>query len=320
MTAATHDPIDAVITWVDGTAAAHQRSRAGFLAAAGPGLHENAVNPHRWDQSDEIHFCLKSLHRFAPWLRRIWIVVQDAGPDLSAHPSALRGKVQMVRHQDIFGPFLDALPTFNSLAIETMIWRIDGLADRFVYFNDDVFLCAPIAPDDLFCGPDPVLRGRWVDYAGLEGDPSAQADPALFNHFMQINAARLAGFASDHLFAAAHVAHPMCRPVMADLFALHPDAFAQNARHRFRDLGQFLPQGLHNHACLAAGRGVIQDADDHLHIHSGQGADQPVAQTRARLDRAEDPGVKFLCINDLPQLRKLIPDVTTWLDRLVTRG
>jgi Stealth protein CR2, conserved region 2 len=42
------------------------------------------------------------------------------------------------------------LPTFNSRAIESMLWRIDGLADRFVYFNDDMMLTARWSPRTSF--------------------------------------------------------------------------------------------------------------------------------------------------------------------------
>jgi len=44
----------------------------------------------------------------------------------------------------------EQLPTFNSLAIETMLWRIEGLADRFLYFNDDMMPVGPVKPADFF--------------------------------------------------------------------------------------------------------------------------------------------------------------------------
>jgi len=36
------------------------------------------------------------------------------------------------------------------LAIETMLWRIEGLADRFLYFKDDMMLVGPVKPADFF--------------------------------------------------------------------------------------------------------------------------------------------------------------------------
>jgi hypothetical protein len=44
----------------------------------------------------------------------------------------------LVDHREIIDA--DYLPTFNSHAIEACLHRIPGLAEHFVYFNDDVFL------------------------------------------------------------------------------------------------------------------------------------------------------------------------------------
>jgi hypothetical protein len=314
--------IDAVITWVDGTAPEHLARRLSYMGAAGGDLHENAVNPHRWASADEIYYCLQSIGRFAPWVRRIWIVVEQEGPDLSQLADVIGDKISIVRHAEIFAGFEAALPTFNSLAIETLLWRIDGLAERFLYFNDDVFLTAPLEPQDVFAAEGPVLRGAWSDDRALMSWAGARSDPALFNYFMQVNAAELAGFGAGHYFRAAHVVHPMQRSVMARLFAQHGAAFARNVGPRFRDLDQFLPQGLHNHACLAAQAAVISGAPDHVHIHSGQGVDAARVQM-ARIAGAEvgaeeaEVEVKMLCINDLPQLEQSLPDIRDWLDRVI---
>lgn len=310
-------PIDAVITWVDGNTPSHRRSRAQYMAKASAPLHENAVNPHRWGSNDEILYCIQSIANFAPWTRTIWIVVDSEVPDLSALSADVCSKIKYVYHRDIFGEFQSALPTFNSLAIESLIWRIEGLSERFLYFNDDVFLTAPLTPSDVFEGFKPVLRGRWADFSDLAANTAMQSDPAKFNYFMQINAASMIGFDAARLFRCAHVVHPLRRTVMAQLFNEHTRAFVSNIGCRFRDLSQFLPQGLHNHACIAAGSAVISSAEDHLHIKSGQGASCPPSDTWALLQRAKDPGIKFLCANDWPQLEALLPEARPWLSNVI---
>lgn len=310
-------PIDAVITWVDGNSDRHRHERRKYQAQETAQLHANAINPHRWLASDEIRFCLQSINNHAPWLRYVWIVVDCETPDLSDLPDALRAKIRIAYHHDIFSPFADALPTFNSLAIESLLWRIDGLSERFLYFNDDVFLTAPLQPSDVFDGDRPVLRGRWADFSALANQPEQQKDPALFHHVMQINAARLAGFDAGHLFAAAHVVHPLRRTVMARLFDDHRPAFLANIHHRFRDLSQFLPQGLHNHTCIAAKQARLQTHVDHCHIKSGQGQGTNLPETRVALRRALRPDIKFLCVNDLPQLERGVPEARQWLHRAI---
>jgi Stealth protein CR2, conserved region 2/Stealth protein CR1, conserved region 1 len=310
--------IDAVITWVNGADPLHKFKRESYLAPASSVLHENGINPHRWACNDELGYCLRSIGNNAPWIRRIWIVTDDQSPDLSGIGFDLLSKIELVDHRVLFDGYAGALPTFNSLAIESMIWRIPGLSERFMYFNDDVFLTAPLQPDDVFRGAVPVLRGKWVDYSALAANPAQQSDPALFNHYTQINAAAMEQFGAAQLFASAHVVHPMCRSVFAQLFEDHEAAFIENIRHRFRDVGQFLPQGLHNHACIKAGACVVQTADDHLHLRTGALMDYSLEDVRSYLRRALLPEMKFLCVNDICQVEAAIPDARDWIERAIS--
>lgn len=290
------------------------------MAQNGNPVNENARNPHRWESSDEIYYCLKSIHTHAPWVRYIWIVVESDAPDLTPLPASLRAKVRIALHSEIFCDHTQVLPTFNSLAIESVMWRIEELSERFLYFNDDVFLTSALVPDDMFCGDHPVLRGTWRDYAVLAGDMAAQSDPALFNHFMQINAAALCGVDPAQVFAAAHVVHPVRRSVMADLFVIYQAEFQANIAHRFRDIGQFLPQGIHNHICIARGEAVMTGEVDHLHIKSGQGAGGAPQDVRRLLQKDALAQIKFLCVNDLPQLEALLPDARVLINAAVGGG
>ena len=314
------EPIDAVITWVDGTCDAHRARRAQFMEQTDTTLNENARNPHRWESSDEIYFCLQSIHNNAPWLRYIWIVVEQDGPDLGPLPEVLQSKVRIAAHAEIFRGYEDVLPTFNSLAIESVMWRIEGLSERFLYFNDDVFLTTRIEPADMFQGDRPVLRGTWRDYAALADDAQARDDPALFNHFMQLNAAALCGVDAGRVFAAAHVVHPFRRSVMAHLFDVHCESLEANIAHRFRDISQFLPQGAHNHHCIATEQAVIAQEVDHLHIKSGQGNGEAPHSVRSLLQPEALAGIRFLCVNDLPQLEKLVPDARALINAAIGGG
>lgn len=311
------EPIDAVITWVNGSSESHRSERHKHMAKARLPLHENAINPHRWACNNEILYCLQSIHNYAPWTRKIWIVADGDTPDLSRLSDDLRTKVRFVLHRDIFKEFNAMLPTFNSLAIESLIWRIDGLSECFMYFNDDVFLTAPLKPDDVFKGFSPVLRGKWVDYSDTLRSPIMRRDPSKFNHYMQLNAANLMGFDVNMLFSSAHVVHPLRRSVMARLFVQHRQAFIDNIGHRFRDLSQFLPQGLHNHACILAQDAVIHTTDDHRHIRSGEGLGRSLSETMSLLHSATSPEIKFLCVNDLPKLEKVISGAREWLDQAI---
>ena len=307
--------IDAVITWVDGDDPAHRAKRQRHQPQAA--RNANATNPHRWACNDELGYCLRSIANHAPWIGRIWIITDAQVPDLSGLPADLVARVRIVDHLTLFAGHEAALPTFNSLAIETLLWRVPRLAEHFVYFNDDVFLTGPLAPGDLFRDGLPVLRGAWVDQSEIAADPASRDDPALLNALTQINAAALAGFTADRLFRAAHVVHPLRRSVLARLYDQHRAAFVANLGHRFRCVSQFLPQGLHNHACIAAGTAVLHTGEDHLHLRTGAVLDYPLPQVRAYLARACQPQFKFLCINDLSQVEAAIPDTRAWIERAI---
>ena len=312
----TH-PIDAVITWVDGDDPAHKAKRLAFLAPAPEPLHENGINPHRWACNDELIYCLGSLENNAPWIGTIYIVTDAQTPDLTALSTSLRTKIKIIDHREIFAGYEHVLPTFNSLAIESVLWRIEGLSEHFVYFNDDVFLTAPLTPKDVFRDQYPVLRGKWVDLSTLGAASDDLTDPTLFHDFMQRNAACLVGFDPNHIFASAHVAFPMRRSVFAELFVRYPDAFVANLSHRFRDVNQFQPQGLHNAACLHAGTCVIETAADYLHLRTGAVEDYPLDEVRNYLRKALAPEVKFLCVNDLRQVEAAIPDARNWIEAAI---
>ena len=314
-----HDPIDAVITWVDGLDPAHLQKRQIFMGSAPHLFHENATNPHRWACNGEIYLCLTSLEHNAPWLRKIWIIVDEQSPDLSRLSAALRAKVHLVDHSDIFANHGAALPTFNSLAIETFMWNIKDISDRFIYFNDDVFLTAPCQKSDFFSPSGPILRGAWADFGALQNDPIQMADPTKFNHYMQLNAADLCGVPAQRLFRAAHVAHPCLRRTMVHLHSRFEAAFRDNARYQMRDIRQFSPQSLHNHACILQKTGTLHPVKDHYHIYSGQGVGASDGTIPALLQTIKDtPDLKMLCVNDLPQLEALYPDIRSLLAQAVT--
>ena len=312
-----HDAIDAVITWVDGADPSHKAKRLSHLAPARAHLHENGINPHRWACRDELTYCLRAIENNAPWTGTIYIVTDAQKPDLRNLSAWLRDKIKIVDHREIFAGFEHVLPTFNSLAIESMLWRINGLAEHFIYFNDDVFLTGSLEPIDVFRGQHPVLRGKWVDHSALGNTASDLVDPTLFHDFMQVNAGRLAGFDAAHIFASAHVVHPMKVSVFAQLFARHHGAFMDNIAHKFRDVSQFQPQSLHNGACIESQNFALAPAIDYLHLRTGAFEDYSLNAVRAYLRRALSSEIKFLCINDLQQVEAAIPDARAWIEAAI---
>ena len=80
----------------------------------------------------------------------------------------------VVDHTEIFGPG-DALPTFNSHAIESRLHHIDGLAEHYLYLNDDVFFGRRVTPDQFF---SPSGQSKFFP----RGSASRPVTPGPANH------------------------------------------------------------------------------------------------------------------------------------------
>ena len=104
------------------------------------------VAENRFFDNDELKYSMRSLEKYAPWIRNVYLVTNGQVPSWLnlTHP-----KVKLVTHADIFLN-KSHLPTFSSPAIESHLHRIKGLSKRFIYFNDDVLLGKKIYPDEFF--------------------------------------------------------------------------------------------------------------------------------------------------------------------------
>mmetsp|Transcript_26095 Transcript_26095/g.65591 ORF Transcript_26095/g.65591 Transcript_26095/m.65591 type:complete len:1122 (+) Transcript_26095:89-3454(+) len=109
---------------------------------------EDVTSMSRFHDNEELRYSMRSLFKYAPWVRKVYLVTNGQVPywlDLSYE------RVSVVTHEEIFTN-LSHLPTFSSPAIEVHLHRIPGLADRFIYLNDDVMFGRDVWPDDFITG------------------------------------------------------------------------------------------------------------------------------------------------------------------------
>lgn len=249
--------IDIVIPWVDGNDPDHRTRRYAAMGGETALMADDTGGDTRFANMGELRWTLASINRFMPWVRKIYIVTDHQRPeaelawvsDRIADPIA----VEIVDHTTVFRGYEDLIPVFNCNSIETMIWRIPGLADHYIYFNDDTFAMAPMSPADWFDGESLVVHGhrmsrRWgamlqrlrqlIHGAGAQG----------FKTPMLMAAATLE---SDHFIYHYHCPLPQSRVLLERFYQLHPELLRQNASYKFRDPHQYNPQTL---CCLLAER------------------------------------------------------------------
>ena len=127
---------DVVYTWVDGNDPAWKSLFRAYCDSRDQSESQEGLGATRFQQHDELRYSLRSIEAYAPWVSRIYLVTNGQVPNwLDTH----NDRLVLVNHDEIFTNKSD-LPTCNSYAIEFNLHRIRGLSDRFVYFNDDMFL------------------------------------------------------------------------------------------------------------------------------------------------------------------------------------
>jgi len=272
-------PIDVVYTWVDGDDPQWNAARA---AREGADSQREAAGQARFRSRDELRYSLRSLHLFAPWVRHIHLVTAGQRPTwLADHP-----RITLVDHHDILPA--GALPTFNSQAIETALHKIPGLAEHFVYLNDDVFLGRPTRPE-LFFAPGGAAAAYVGDAPiGLSGSsvkPFLQA--ALNNRALLEDAF---GVATTQVMA--HSPHPHRVSVLSEIEARFADALSRTAHAPFRsEIDVSLLSNLAQHYGLLTGTAFAATAK-HAFV------DLSNARVERQLKQLRDRDHDFFCVGD----------------------
>src|SRR5690554_4427002 len=137
------EKIDFVIPWVDGSDPKWQKVRNQF--------DDNNFIVSQYRDWDILKYWFRGVEKFAPWVNKIFFVTWGHVPEFLnlEHP-----KLVIVRHEDYIPK--EYLPTFSANVIETNLHRIEGLSDKFVYFNDDVFITKKVTKEDFFKNGLPV--------------------------------------------------------------------------------------------------------------------------------------------------------------------
>lgn len=144
--------IDLVYLWVDGSDPEWQAKRNAFLGNAEESSELNCKG--RYVDNDELKYSLRSVEKYAPWIRKIFIVTDNQTPGWL---DTNNPKVQVVDHREILPQ--ESLPCFDSFAIESCLYKIPGLSECFIYANDDMFINRPVSPNTFFAADGlPIIR------------------------------------------------------------------------------------------------------------------------------------------------------------------
>jgi len=246
--------IDIVLLWVEGSDPLWREERSRYV-----GKRDDASEV-RFRDWGTLRYLFRGIECFAPWIHMIHFVTWGHVPRWLRidHP-----RLHIVRHEEYIDPKF--LPLFNANALEVNLHKIEGLAEKFIYFNDDLFFSAPTEPDRFF------LDGKPRDSFVANALSSSQGvghfvlnDLEIINrHFdkWKISRSRLfhcfnVRYGMGNLrtmallpwrrftgFVDYHLPQPFCKSTFDELWNLEREALERTGASRFRscdDLNQYL--------------------------------------------------------------------------------
>lgn len=280
-------PVDAVYTWVDGDDPAMAAKRRAHQELSDNVIAPRETGASRYTSHDELKYALRSLEMYAGFVRRVYLVTDSQIPAwLDADAEGLT----VIDHRDILPA--DALPVFNSHAIESRLHHIPGLSEHYLYFNDDVFINRPVGPGHFFHGngiariPLSPLKLGVGDPHPLEPAPNSAGKNA------REVIRRFHGRQITH--KSLHTPHPQLLSVMREMESLGIEELERTTYSRFRATSDVAPAStLHHHWAMATGRAVPAD----YRFRYVQLGTPDMRRRLARLTAGED--VDFFCLNDV---------------------
>lgn len=139
--------IDVVITWVDGNDAKWRQKKQ--LAIDDNTKTEIDARECRYRDWGTLKYILRGIEKNMPWINNIFLITDSQRPNWLKETK----KLIVIDHKDFIPK--KYLPTFNSNTIELNLYRIQNLSEKFILFNDDMFVISPIKETEFFQGEKP---------------------------------------------------------------------------------------------------------------------------------------------------------------------
>ena len=291
------EKIDAVITWVDG-------SEPNYKLKLEENLKNKKIINRQYTQANEIDFCVASIIKFAPFIRKIFIVTDKQKPKFSRirHMVSLE-KIEIIDHEEIFRDNLDCMPSFNIRSIDALLFKIKNLSDKFIYFNDDMFLIKETTKEDWFKDNKAVLTGSWAKtYNKQLIKTISHKIKNLLNirpsfNAAQSKAANIVGF-HNRYFKSFHCGRPQIKSVIKDFYDKNPQRLTNQIRYKFRDGRQYMPYSLCWHLLIKENLYVESSTNKLVEINKSRNLSaKKLEKILKSIDSKAE--VKFLNIQDL---------------------
>ncbi len=253
--------IDFVIPWVDGNDPEWIKEFNKWSPATKKNID---LRSERYRDYGLLRYWFRGVETFTPWVNKIHFITCGQKPDWLNIDNP---KLNWVKHSDYIPS--EYLPVFSSHPIELFINKIPGLSEKFVYFNDDLFITSPLKESYFFKNGLPCDSGSFT-VLGL-GKNRCRTPHIQLNNMIEINKhftkkaviknAPLKWFnpliGKDFVknivnqpyntiasISIRHFAHPYLKTTFDDVWENCSDAIEKTVNHKFRneleDVNQWL--------------------------------------------------------------------------------
>lgn len=242
--------IDIVIPWVDGSDPEWQEAFKKYVALETGRDNNTEIRYRDWDN---MQYLFRGIEKFAPWVRKVHLITTGQKPKWLNMDAP---KLNFVRHEDFIPK--EFLPTFSVRPIELNLHRIEGLAEHFVYFNDDYFLLRPVRPERFFRNGLPcdmavldtlpmggprghmlmndvnVVNSHFRKNAVLKANPMKWLNPAYGSQLLRTVA--LLPFSVFPGFRNQHMPQAFLKSTFQEVWDVEEPLLREVSSHRFRDI------------------------------------------------------------------------------------
>ena len=299
------DKIDVVIPWVDPSDPEWQKVRRKYSPQVTEEDDDREIRYRDWEN---LQYVFRGLEKNAPWINKVHFITFGHLPKwLNVNAP----KLHIVKHEDYIPA--EYLPLFSSHVIELNMHRIEGLSEKFIYFNDDIFLLKMTKPEDFFQKGLPCD----VNIPNLILPTLSTFSPIVFNTVTYINKhfnkrEQMKKYPGKYFnpkygviglgmalifsywkgftgFYNHHLAVPYLKSTLEEVWREEPEILEKTCRHRFRDNSD-VNQYIFRYWQLASGRFVPSKLKGKYYLVS--------SNNKKILDYINQGKGKMICIND----------------------
>ncbi len=303
--------IDIVYTWVNSNDRAWKEKR---VAYAGEEVGEDfayRAGEARFRDNDELRYSLRSVERYLPFVRKIFIAHAGAAPDWLKKDS---DDLVFVPQERILPP--QCSPSYSSNAIESCLYKIPNLSEYYIYANDDTFFCTEHDKEDIFdksgracVSINKCLLGRGEELPEVFRSMELRSGramqkkiklpkPVTVNYPYLPISIRCLLKGCLPINTISHVAQPFRKSIWQEFHKIFSEEIENLYKYRFRSKDDVAVNLMAHHYALSVGKAVfnLQDFDGYL----GRTASLEYRESFTRNLFEKSKKIKCFCLNDEP--------------------